>query len=411
VAAILVTDGQTRPALAIVRSLGRAGHAVTVCAGPIRSLAGASRHATARETVSDPLRRPDEFADEVARIVHNRGVEVVIPVTEASALALLPRRGTMPGVITPFPALDIFRRISDKRLVLDAAPSVGIAVPAQVVVSERDGLANTNSLDLPFPVVLKPARSVGETGGQREAVSVRYARDATELHSEIERLPAAAFPLLVQQQIVGPGVGIFLLVWKGETLAVFAHRRIREYPPSGGGSVYRESIAADPALVQRSRSLLDRFDWEGVAMVEYKIDAQSGTAYLMEVNGRFWGSLQLAIDAGVDFPAILVDAALGRKPVPRPSYRIGVRSRWWLGDFEHLLARLRRSPHELALPPDAPGRGRTVVDFLKVWRPGDQNETFRFDDPWPFFRESADWANRRLLKRFYRTPSTRRTNS
>ena len=40
-------------------------------------------------------------------------------------------------------------------------------------------------------------------------------------------------------------------------------------------------------------------------MVEFKLDARDGVAKLMEINGRFWGSLQLAVDAGVDFPAIL----------------------------------------------------------------------------------------------------------
>ncbi len=55
-------------------------------------------------------------------------------------------------------------------------------------------------------------------------------------------------------------------------------------------------------------------------MVEFKADARTGTPYLMEINGRFWGSLQLAIDAGVDFPAILVAAALGA-PIPPRSPR------------------------------------------------------------------------------------------
>ena len=82
--------------------------------------------------------------------------------------------------------------------------------------------------------------------------------------------------------------------------AVFAHRRLREKPPSGGVSVYRESVAPDPSLVARAAALLAGLGWRGVAMVEMKTDARTGTPYLMEVNGRFWGSLQLAVDAGVD---------------------------------------------------------------------------------------------------------------
>src|SRR5690606_30931719 len=95
-----------------------------------------------------------------------------------------------------------------------------------------------------------------------------------------------------------------------------------------------------------------------------KLDAASGRPYLMEVNGRFWGSLQLAVDAGVDFPRLLVDAATGRQPSPVHEYRFGVRSRWWWGDVDHLLARLLKSGEELALPPGSPGRLAAVREFL-----------------------------------------------
>jgi hypothetical protein len=159
--------------------------------------------------------------------------------------------------------------------------------------------------------------------------------------------------------------------------------------------VYRESIAADPGLVARSRSLLERCGWDGIAMIEYKVDAATGEPYLMEINGRFWGSLQLAIDAGVDFPALLVALALGERPAPVTSYRIGIRSRWWWGDVDSLLLRLRRSASELALPPGTPGRGRYLLDFLKLWRPGDRSEILRVDDPKPFFHETHEWLHGR----------------
>jgi predicted ATP-grasp superfamily ATP-dependent carboligase len=111
----------------------------------------------------------------------------------------------------------------------------------------------------------------------------------------------------------------------------------------------------------------------------------------MEVNGRFWGSLQLAIDAGVDFPALLLAAAEGEPVTPVVEYRSGVRSRWWWGDVDHLIARLRRSRDVLALPPDAPSRWRAVRDFLTVHRGVDREEILRRDDPRPFIRETRQW--------------------
>jgi predicted ATP-grasp superfamily ATP-dependent carboligase len=201
--------------------------------------------------------------------------------------------------------------------------------------------------------------------------------------------------VLVQQRIIGPGVGVFVLLWEGDVLAVFSHRRLREKPPSGGVSVYCESQEPDEQLVARSVTLLREFGWHGVAMVEYKVDAESGDAYLMEINGRFWGSLQLAIDAGVDFPRLLVSAALGETVQKLNGYRAGVRCRWVLGDVDHLIARLRRSPAALGLPPGAPARSRALLDFLVAFRPGSRGEVLRLSDPAPAGRELLDWLTRR----------------
>jgi hypothetical protein len=114
----------------------------------------------------------------------------------------------------------------------------------------------------------------------------------------------------------------------------------------------------------------------------------------MEVNGRFWGSLQLAIDAGVDFPMLLARAALDGDTTPAPGGRVGIRSRWEWGDANHVLARLRKSATELALPPGSPTRFRTIGDVL-TWHRGDRLEVFRVTDLAPFLLETVDWFRRR----------------
>lgn len=129
-------------------------------------------------------------------------------------------------------------------------------------------------------------------------------------------------------------------------------------------------------------------------MVEYKVDASTGVPYLMEVNGRFWGSLQLAIDAGVDFPALLVAASDNAVRSTDGNYRVGVRSRWWWGDVDQLLSRWRQSAESLALPPDAPSRWRATLDFF-VPHPHDRSDVFRLRDMRPFIRETIDWFRRR----------------
>jgi predicted ATP-grasp superfamily ATP-dependent carboligase len=392
---VVITDGEQRAALAVVRSLGRAGYRCVVCSSSGRSLAGASRFAAGDRAVPPALAEPAAFASSVIALVRTEAAALVIPISEAAMLALLPEQSALAPAVVPFPDAEAFRRLSDKAELLRVAPEVGLAVPRQVTLRDPTEAARLTGDAIGFPVVLKPSRSVAGGGARRRKLTVRHAASLGELRAEAAAMPGEAYPLLVQQRIIGPGIGIFLLVWNGATIAEFAHRRLREKPPSGGVSVYRESVAADPGLVARSRALLDRFGWRGVAMVEYKLDAATGTPYLMEINGRFWGSLQLAIDAGVDFPALLAAAALGDPIEPARRYRLGVRSRWWWGDVDQLLLRLRRSPAELDLPPGAGGRAGALASFLRLWWPGDRNEILRWSDPRPFVRETLLWLRGR----------------
>lgn len=391
---ILVTDGEERSTLAAVRSLGRVGHRVYVCSMSGRSIAGASRYAAAERSVSPPLTNPAAFAADVRALVSEWGIDVLLPMTEQTLNAVFARPDLFADTCIAGATADQFRAVSDKQRVLEAAASCGLGVPAQIVVNDPGDIAALHATDMPFPVVVKPARSVAQVDGGQRRLGVTHCADTESLRRALAALPAAAYPLLVQQRIVGPGIGIFLLIWDGELVATFAHRRLREKPPAGGVSVYRESVAADPALLERSRQLLECFDWRGVAMIEFKVDAATGTPFIMEINGRFWGSLQLAIDAGVDFPALLM-ARLGGDRVYGPAqYELGVRSRWEWGSVDYVLARLRRSDAELSLPPGGPGRLRALLTGLIPWQPGDRLEVLRLSDPAPFLRETLQYFRR-----------------
>jgi predicted ATP-grasp superfamily ATP-dependent carboligase len=391
---ILVTDGEERSALAVVRSLGRRGHRVYVCSRTGRSIAGASRHAAEERSVASPLSGPEAFALDLRALVSEWGIDVLIPMTEQSFNAVFANEALFQDVCIPAPSSEQFRAISDKQRVLEVAETCGIRVPAQVALSTPGDSALLSASVLTFPLVIKPARSVGQDSNRQLKFGVAHCADWNQLQQSLSRFPAAAYPLLLQQRVIGPGIGIFLLVWDGELVAAFAHRRIREKPPAGGVSVYRESIAADPALVERSRRLLDRFGWRGVAMIEYKVEQRTGTPFIMEINGRFWGSLQLAIDAGVDFPSLLVARALGEKVRGPGHYKVGIRSKWEWGEVDHALARLRRTDAQLSLPPGSPSRARALLSLLLPWRPGDRLEVLRLSDPAPFLRETVQYFRR-----------------
>ncbi|MGA2382707.1 MAG: ATP-grasp domain-containing protein [Gemmatimonadales bacterium] len=387
---IVITDAEQRAALAVVRSLGNAGWEIAAIGSKARPIAAASRHVCRFVRTSDPVSARTEFVAQVVEFCGAFRPSVVIPVADASLLALLPARQLLDPAVIPFPPEDVVLAAGDKAHVLEVARGLGIATPQQLVLQGPEALADAAPR---FPVAVKPTRSFPAKSGPPSARRTAYANDAAELRRLVESYSSNAFPLLVQERVEGPGLGIFLLRWRGVTRAVFAHRRIREKPPSGGVSTCCESVPAESSLVSQSTALLDALRWDGVAMVEYKLDRRCNVPVLMEVNGRFWGSLQLAIDAGIDFPSLLVDAALDRPAEILPPYRVGVRSRWWWGDVDHVLARLRRRRGELVLPQDAPSVGRVLIDVF-LPRRGQRNDVLRRDDPRPFFAETLNWIRR-----------------
>lgn len=388
-ARILITDGEQHAALAATRSLGKAGHEVFVTSASRLSFAALSRYASRSFIVPDALHQPAAFADAVRELCVRERIDLLLPITDASLLALLPVRDTIAAPI-PWPALSSVERTADKQEVQRLAATLGISVPMQRLIESTAAAASFDALSIRYPVVIKPSRSV--RGGKH--FRVVHAADAAQLRARLAKLSGYAFPVMLQERIVGPGTGVFLLRWKGRTIAQFAHRRVRENPPAGGASTCCESIEADPALVEVSERLLELLDWSGVAMIEYKRCSATGEAFIMEINGRFWGSLQLAVDAGVDFPRLLVQLALGEEPPPQPAYRLGVRLRSLLRDADHLIARLRWSPAELDLPPETRRRSRVFRNFL-TWGRSERVEIFRFDDPLPVMREILNFIRRR----------------
>lgn len=381
---LLIMDGNERSALAAARSLVAAGHEVYAASPGRWSLAGASRGVHACRVAADPLSHPRAYAWEVGRLAGAAAIDLALPVTDASVEALLEHRGALPSRLgLPLPALDAYRRASNKAAMLELASAAGLAVPDTVLLATRAQATRLPPADF-FPAVVKPHRSVVPTARGRRKAGAAYVADAASCGAVLAALPDGAFPVLLQRRVRGPGEGLFLLRWDGCVVAAFAHRRLREKPPEGGVSVYRESIALPQQLLTAGTKLLDLLDWQGVAMVECKRDLETGQYVFMEVNGRLWGSLQLAIDAGVDFPALLVRCAQGARPAPAPAYRVGVRSRWFWGDVDHLYLRMRNG---------AGLRGRITAarDFVRM-RPGrDREEVLRWRDPAPFLLESLRW--------------------
>jgi len=181
---VLVTDGGERAALAVTRSLGQAGWRVIVVARERRTVAGASRWCAKSCIAPDPVIEPVKFARAIAALVEHESVDLVLPIGEGALLALAADRVKLGRAVLPWPALPIIRRTLDKSAVLAAAGACGLAIPAQQECADAIAVAGAAAA-LGFPLVLKPARSIGEADGARRKVGVVHAATRDELASEL----------------------------------------------------------------------------------------------------------------------------------------------------------------------------------------------------------------------------------
>jgi predicted ATP-grasp superfamily ATP-dependent carboligase len=392
---VLITDSNNRSALAATRSLARAGHTVVTAGDRHISLAAASRHSAAFVHYPRPSQDPDGFCAAISTAVTTHKIDVLLPMTEITTLLLAGMRGTLPASCTmPFASEDAISEASDKVRVIALARELGVPTPASTILTSADDVPAAMN-QLTYPVVIKPGRSRVRTATGWISNSVSYAHTDVELALKLRELPSETYPVLLQERIRGPGVGLFACYDRGRPVALFSHKRLREKPPSGGVSVLSESVPLNPDAVEYASRLLNRLTWHGVAMVEFKQDDRDGTLRLMEINGRFWGSLQLAINAGVDFPAIAIAIAGGAQPEAVTSYHLGIRNRWFLGDLDVLLAVLFRSRRRLNVPAGFPSRRRLAWDFMHLWGRELHYEVWDILDPYPGLVEIWQWLTRR----------------
>lgn len=373
---ILVTDAERPSALAIIRSLATRGHWVAAASSETNVPAWRSRATKARVRYPSPTVDADGAVDRIAQACRSGRIDLVFPVTDDIGLPLLAARDEVPALVL-LPDARSVRSVTDKAATLEMARRLGVPVPPTVVVDSADE-ALARAPELGWPIAVKPRSSRSVRDGVVRTHSVSYAWDLTELEARVR--PLEGDPgVLLQAFVEGYGVGVELLLDRGRPVASFQHRRIHEVPLSGGASSLRESVPIDPILLDHSLRILGELAWTGLAMVEFRV-GPSGPV-LMEVNGRVWGSLPLATMAGVDFPSLAVDVALGRPPQRSSStYPDGLRARNL--ELEALwIASVLLGGNDRRLP--TPSRGAGLRALIGLLDPRVRDDVLRLDDPAP----------------------------
>jgi len=380
---VLVTDASRGSAISIIRSLGRKGIRVIAADSTRQCLGFHSRFAHETLVYPSPEIAPFKFIDSLLQVVQHKEIDLIIPVTDETILPLSEAGKKFEGIcqlcIPKQAALEV---VTNKQQTLELASRLGVPIPETRVVHTLEE-AHKEVQGLGWPVVLKPiaSRKLREQNSI-ERFTVSYAGNPEQLSNQM-RFFEGRCPVLLQEYYPGVGCGVELLLYQGLPLAAFQHRRLREIPINGGASAFRESVVIDPGLYDYAVKMMQTLCWTGLAMVEFKI-GKNGPK-LMEINGRVWGSLPLAVLSGMDFPAHLADLYFSGPPANSPvllkDYKIGIRARNLELDILWILTVLKGKKRYPFLP--MPGRGEALKALLDLLNPGYRFDILSLDDPMP----------------------------
>ncbi|WP_298399988.1 carboxylate--amine ligase [Sphingobium sp.] len=375
--------------LTVVRELGQHGVPVHGVARDADAIGIVSRHcASWSQRPSGPI------ADWLPALIARTGARAVLAISEPDLIALstLPARIGECHILTP--RADPLAKVLDKLQTLQAAESIGLLTPQTWQPQAGEDFA-ARAADLPYPLVAKWAnppdiQPILERAGL-EWIKTDYIRTPQQLFALLDRYaPIGRWPL-IQQYCAGVGLGQMLYMAGGRATLRFQHRRLHEWPPEGGVSTYcrAEPASAHQAQMDQSERLLQALGWEGQAMVEYRHEPDSGRYWLMEVNGRFWGSLPLARYCGAHFAWEAYRRAVLGQNDPAPPPRDTLRARYMVPETKRLL-RILLAPGRIG---DPFFRRRPLADLaswlLDFLDPRARYYVFSRSDPRPWLRDMA----------------------
>jgi predicted ATP-grasp superfamily ATP-dependent carboligase len=395
---VLVTDAGAAAAVAVVRSLGRRG--VTCVAGWHAAsfpLAATSRFCAGVERLPDPMSQPDRYAAELVERVRRGDFDAVIPVSDAALAAAGPVRERIAEHAFYCAAPEVaMRAAEDKWGILQAANGIGLTTPPARLVEDREA-ARAALVELPPPWVIRARRSLVRDGSRfrQPAALVAFQTElaASALAERIDR----GEPVVVSSYREGTGRGVYVFMADATPAAWFGHLRLRETDPRGSPACAAVPLIPSEAEVARCAALLSRLGVTGAAMVEFRRGRTDDSDALVEINPRLWGSISLAVHAGMDFPWWqLRYFTTGEVPVMPSRLHDLVGCRYLTAEIGHLINVARGAPPDWKGP--FPELGDAWRGFAAACAPGWRYYHQSFEDPLPGVAEPFAFVHGRLKR-------------
>lgn len=397
---VLLLGSNERATLAVCRSLGLAGAQVEILRfDAARTPADHSKYCAASHFLGVPYPDVAWYSGRLLEFVERRGYDVVFPMTDvANELAYCIYEQLRQVVRLVGPSPEHYRMAANKHTALAIGEEAGVRAPGSLYLVDPDAPIP----DVRYPIYAKPVRSALVRDNYLHTLTVRKVRSRGQLEAKL-RDDLSRLPVILQDEIVGRGIGLNFCAYRGVLFGASTTARIHE-PIDGGGSSYRRTGELTPHLLRVAAFIAERLDWTGMMMVELRYDGSD--FFLMELNGRPWGSIEVAIQSGVDFPRLVVDAMIRGAPpggVVVPRRHVYVRN---LKSDVGWLWRRRRT--WFSARSDLP---RWLSSFSRVVRRRETFDVEQLSDPLPALAQisamvsAAVARSRRLLRRALPLPA------
>ncbi|MEM5855549.1 MAG: ATP-grasp domain-containing protein [Candidatus Aenigmatarchaeota archaeon] len=391
---VLVIDGESNAGLTITRSLGRKGIEVDVGARTSLAPSFFSKYCKKGFVYTNPEKNVKGFVEDLKKIVERKKYEMLIPCSDFTILPIYLNRNLFEKKVNlALPSNKLLEIAWSKSRILKIARSIGIPTPKTFFVSKIEELKKIKN-KIKYPVVVKPESSKHVIKNKILDMQVKYANNFQELVENFKKCSFNRKKPLIQEVVRGCGLGFFALCKKGKIKAFFMHKRLREVSVDKGASTLRESVW-NQKIKDYGSKLLKKIKWHGIAMVEFKMDEIEKEPKLMEVNGRFWNSLPLALASGVDFPFLLYKFIKGERIKEVFDYKVGIKCRWLAGDVYRLIKILKGDYNKNVFHEPL---YKSIKDFLKFFEKNLHYDTFTLDDPKPAFVDLLNSTQKILRK-------------
>ncbi len=376
---VFITGGVLRKALAAGLALRSAGVRVTIGDPSPLALSLWSLRIDRRVLYPRADTNPEAFLDFMVKRLKEHPVDLLFAAGGEDEINAIHRnRDRFEGLtrigLSPH---ELLETTEDKGVLLQKAEAAGVPIPA-TWYPETVEEALDRAGEYSYPALIKPRRASGGRG-------IVHVADPDALRAHYALVAAQYTRPLIQEYVPADGHGLgatALFDMESKPVALFSYRRLREFPIGAGPSTFTESTD-DPELKESARKILEALGWQGLAMVEFRRDRRDGVARLIEVNGRFWGSAQLPIVCGLNFPYLYYRLMMDGRVDPPPPYKVGVRCRWLFpGDTLHFLTN--------------PERWKMDPPFFQFFGKDLHYDPPMFPDPFPMAGQMA-WAVRSLF--------------